>query len=228
MKKLLLAVLEWIRLLFGVFLFFSITFACIAIALRITNGNIVVIGIASIIGLFIGGFALIYFMYFLKIPFLEKKPAGPILTHEERIKKLHDEGMVIGTDYNALRSFEIFESGDEGPHYFIELEDKTILYLNGQYLDDYQPDFELPVEEQSRIFPCTQFTIYKHKTEGWVTDIDCKGNAISLDGEYDFEEFDIDPPEFDWDDGNLIRNCTYDELIQSIIPIKKRKRGFFS
>ena len=87
----------------------------------------------------------------------------------EQLQKLAEQGMLIKTDYRARRAFSVEEFEDEGLHFFIELDDGGILYLNGQYLYDYQQ------------FPRTEFTISRHREAGWVADIECCGTVIAVD-----------------------------------------------
>lgn len=53
---------------------------------------------------------------------------------EDYIKDLEAKELLVSTDYQATRAFELEEYEDEGLHYFLELSDKTVLYLAGQDL----------------------------------------------------------------------------------------------
>ena len=105
-------------------------------------------------------------------------------TTEQYAKELEENGLLVPTDFRAIKSFEMPEFEDEGPHYFLELEDRSVLYLNGQYLYDYAPfvppDFG-PDTDLSSIFPCTDFTVRRHRDEGFVVDILCRGEALEPD-----------------------------------------------
>ena len=63
------------------------------------------------------------------------------------------------------------EFEDEGLHYFIELVDGRVLFLSGQYLYDYEPISDDPESNQPRSFPCTEFTVRRHKNDGCVVDL---------------------------------------------------------
>jgi hypothetical protein len=94
-------------------------------------------------------------------------------------KQLQLMNLAVAESFRAKRAFQVQEFEDEGPHYFIELEDDRVLYLNGQYIMDYEGWTD---EEEGKIgprrFPCTSFTIFRHKTEGYVSEIDCGGNVF--------------------------------------------------
>ena len=99
---------------------------------------------------------------------------------------------------------------DEGPYFLIELEDGRVLYLNGQYLEDYVDpvaDTQSPAP-----FPCTNFTMSRHPTHDTIVDIACAGKPLPV--EFSVEElprgfFDKDRiPE----DGDIVENRTYDDL----------------
>lgn len=87
-----------------------------------------------------------------------------------------------------------------------------VLFLSGQYLYDYEPISDDPELNQPRSFPCTEFTVRKHKTEGYVVDVLCGGSALEPEvmAPPFGEEF-LQPngvPE----DGQVISNATYDDL----------------
>lgn len=129
-------------------------------------------------------------------------------SHEEEIAGLEAHGLLTGTSYSARRAFQVAELEDEGPGYFIELQDGSVLFLSGQYLHDYGQD----EEAQNPQFPCASFTIRRHQTKGHVVDILCSGPALKLDAEappLTLEEMSSDNA---LEDGQIIRNRTYDEL----------------
>jgi len=126
---------------------------------------------------------------------------------QELIEELKQNDLLVSTRFQAKRAFQVAEAEDEGPHYFIELEDGYVLYLNGQYLYIYDID-----ETGGAIFPCTDFTIRRHRTEGYVVDIVCAGRAL------DTEMVEITLSEIEglgeWipQDGDIITSRSYDEL----------------
>lgn len=127
-------------------------------------------------------------------------------------KKLEEEGLLASQDFEARRVFEIREFEDEGMHYMLELSDGSVLYLNGQYLYEYEPLDDDPEFNQPRKFPCTSFTVRRHVEEGYVVDIICGGEVLEPEcvAPYfepdDFEEGRIP------DDGDVITDRSYEEL----------------
>jgi hypothetical protein len=124
----------------------------------------------------------------------------------EKIRKLEAQGLVRSQPYRALRAFQIQEFEDEGSHYYIELDDRRVLFLSGQYLWDHD------VEDQPRTFPCTEFVVRRHATKGYALDVLCGGAVI---------EPDVIAPPFDADDfgtevipadGQIITDRPYDRL----------------
>lgn len=85
---------------------------------------------------------------------------------EQRVRELESAGLLESTDFRAVRAFEVREWEDEGLHYFIELADGRVLYLEGQYLYEYQQISDDPELNQPRRFPCTDFTIRRHRLRG--------------------------------------------------------------
>jgi len=140
-------------------------------------------------------------------------------SHDSQVLKLEKKGDLISTDFKARRAFLVDEFEDEGIHYFIELENNSILFLSGQYLYDYEPTYF--GEKESRKFPCTEFIVRRHRLEHFVIDIICKGEAFEPEffaspfGDIDYEEDQI--PQ----DGEIIKNRSYDELKQERIARSK-------
>ena len=77
-----------------------------------------------------------------------------------------DAILIVDTPFQATRAFGVEDYGDEGSHYFLELADGSgILALCGQYLYAYEPITDDPELNQPRRFPCTSFTVRRHRTE---------------------------------------------------------------
>lgn len=137
---------------------------------------------------------------------------GPNLAPRDQIREWEEQGLLVSTDFRARRAFQVEEYEDEGPHYVLELEDGSVLYLNGQYLYDYEAiEDDDPEFHQPRRFPCTEFTVRRHRDKGYVVDLDCRGTVL--------EPEEVQPAfttaeyrSFDLGDGELIRDRTYEEV----------------
>jgi len=130
----------------------------------------------------------------------------------EQIAELESQGLLVSETFQATRAFQVEEFEDEGSHYFIELADRGVLYLNGQYLCDYEPITDDPELNQPRRFPCSRFTVQRHKTAGYVVDIVCTGEVLPVECE---------APPFDKtdgkrglipEDGQVFRDRSYEQL----------------
>jgi hypothetical protein len=134
----------------------------------------------------------------------EKRVAG--------ILKLEQDGLLIPQIFRARRAFQVDEFEDEGSHYFIELADGAVLFLTGQYLYDYEPLRGRTSTTRQRSFPSTEFTIRRHKENGFAVDISCQGEVIEpevLAPWFDEEDFSKNLiPE----DGTILREKTYDQI----------------
>jgi len=123
-------------------------------------------------------------------------------------------GLLEEIAFTAGRAFAVDESEDEGPHYFIELLDGAVLYLRGQYLDDYGPDVA-----DSRRFPCTSFRLVRHKPSGEFVDVHCDG--APLEPETTLPPF---PSEYFLNDalfadGQIIADRSFDALKSEIATL---------
>ncbi|MDA8421794.1 MAG: hypothetical protein M0Z89_00475 [Nitrospiraceae bacterium] len=122
------------------------------------------------------------------------------------------EGLLLSTTYQATRAFQVEEFKEEGPHYFIELHDGSVLHMNGLYLAAFEPRRFFEVFDRPRKFPCTEFVVRRDREDGCVVDIQCSGPVL---------EPEITTPPFDESDfrdaflpqdGDIITTRTYDEL----------------
>lgn len=135
----------------------------------------------------------------------------PRLPRQAKMSGLADEleaqKLLVSTSFCADRAFRVGESGEAGPHYFLELEDGGILHLSGNYLYDYEP-----IDGHPRHFPCTEFTVRRHAETGYVVDLICRGLII---------EPEIEAPPYTArdlakhgipEDGKILRGICFDQL----------------
>jgi hypothetical protein len=131
-------------------------------------------------------------------------------TAEEQRRALEELGLLESTTFRATRAFGVEEGEDEGLHFFLELTDGRLLFLSGQYLYDYERNPDTGTTR--RLFPCTEFTVRRHKKEGYVVEILCGGAVL---------EPEVMAPSFGeefWqrnrvpEDGQVITSTTYDRL----------------
>jgi hypothetical protein len=139
---------------------------------------------------------------------------------EQYIEDLENKGLLISTDYQAIRAFQLEEYEDEGSHYFVELTDRTVLYLTGQDLYEYGPIDDDPELSQPRRFPCTDFSLRSHRDEHGYIDIQCRGTVIEPEL--------VDPhPKHVWKrglkDGEVIADMSFDEVKAQLITEGKRR-----
>jgi hypothetical protein len=133
---------------------------------------------------------------------------------EQQARELEAQGLLESANFRATRAFGVAEVEDEGLHYFIELENGGVLYLSGQYLYDYEPIDDDPDLNQPRSFPCTEFTIRRHKKEGFVVDIARSGRVIEPEvvtrafTRSDWKENRV--PE----DGDIVKDRRYEALMR--------------
>jgi hypothetical protein len=100
-------------------------------------------------------------------------------TPAEALADLERRGLLVDTRFEATRAFGVESYDDEGPHYFLELADGSgVLSLVGDYLYDYEPIDDEPELNQSRRFPCTVFTVRRHRVDAYVVDVICDGAVI--------------------------------------------------
>ena len=160
----------------------------------------------------VGGVTVVAFIVLIVIASLLFNKKGTNLlggkSIEQQAKELEEQGLLESTDYLATRAFGVDEFEDEGLSYFVELTDGRVLFLSGQYLYDYEPD---PKENRARVFPCSDFSIRRHRSEGYVVDLQCRGNVIEPDVAAPFSDSDWTNARIP-QDGEIIATATYDAL----------------
>ncbi|WP_197338779.1 hypothetical protein [Ralstonia solanacearum] len=138
-------------------------------------------------------------------PGLRRKPLA------EHLAELDAKGRLVRQRFQATRAFAVEAFEDEGSHYYIELADGRVLYLNGQYLYDYEPITDDPEFNQARSFPCTEFEVLRHKDAGYVLHIDCAGTVLEpeiMAPPFGREDFRRGVPE----DGEIIADSFYEDI----------------
>jgi hypothetical protein len=131
---------------------------------------------------------------------------------EEQLAELEEKGLLVNESFKARRAFHVEEYEDEGSHYFIELNDGAVLFVTGQYLYEYQDISDDPELNQNRKFPCSEFTLQRHKETSSVMNIVCAGQVLPIEC--------VAPPFSKSafkrglvpEDGEVLRNRSYEDL----------------
>src|SRR4029079_8096775 len=121
--------MDFIRLLLAGLVSFGVLLAAVALAFNILPKDTSPILIGIVLAAVLIGVGLVTLVVF---NLGHRYKPGPT------IEELETKGLLVSTDYKAKRAFEVEEFEDEGLHYFIELANGGVLYLNGQYLYEYQ------------------------------------------------------------------------------------------
>jgi hypothetical protein len=137
------------------------------------------------------------------------------LWYGNSVDELESQGLVSSTNYQALRAFMIPPWEDEDAYYFLELNDGSVIHLTGDpvYEDDDSCEelFIKKEDREPRLFPCTEFTVKRHRERGEVLQVVHGGQLLKLDevGEYDINT------QAHWPfprPGDIILNPTFDEM----------------
>ena len=142
-----------------------------------------------------------YVLFNLGVP----RPWSP--KPEDDARKLDEQGLLTEETLYATRALQVIDDyDDEGPSYLLELIDGGVLFLSGYYL------YRIAMHRKHMgTFPCTEFTLQRHKQTGQVVNIVCSGTPLSpeiVPLAFSDVNFTAPVPE----DGQIIRDRTYDEL----------------
>ena len=122
-------------------------------------------------------------------------------------RRLDEQGLLTKETLYATRALQVItDYDDEGPSYLLELIDGGVLFLSGYYL------YRIATHRKDAgSFPCTEFTLQRHKQTGQVADIVCAGTPLSpeiIPLTLSDVNFSAPVPQ----DSQIIRDRTYDEL----------------
>jgi hypothetical protein len=138
---------------------------------------------------------------------------------EDVARKLDEQGLLTRETLYATRALQVTDYDDEGPSYLLELIGGGVLFLSGYYL--YR--IATP-RKDTETFPCTEFTLQRNKQTGQIVDIVCAGTRLSPEimtltlSDVNFTPTPV--PE----DGQIIRDRTYDELYATIMRAIETRR----
>ena len=130
----------------------------------------------------------------------------------ETLRRLALDGLLVCEIFRARRAFRVEEFEDEGSHYYVELDDGRVLFLSGQYLYDCEPELDGKAVVRPRLFPCTEFAVWRHRQQHYVVYMICGG--IVLEPEFVAPHFvtsDFDLDDFP-SDGDIVSGRPYDSL----------------
>lgn len=131
-------------------------------------------------------------------------------SREQYLADLEALGLLDARSYRVTRAFTADPHDDEGPLYFMEVEDGGILYLGGQYLWDYEPMADDELGEQPRRIPCTELTVRWHRRDESVVDLVCSGRVFEPEHVGSFDRASgFELPQ----DGDVITAESYDRLL---------------
>jgi hypothetical protein len=198
---------DWVRLLLaGVFVYAGVLGAVVLVSVVWPNPPFWLIVPVGPIVLFI---AVILALIVFNAPGAwRRKRYDPVLHANE----LEAQGLLAVESYKATRCFQVEEFEDEGSHYFLEIEDRRVLFLSGQYLWSYEPVVKKSEIVELRKFPNTEFVLRRHRAARYVVDILC--NGVAMEPELVVPSFSAD--DFGTDripeDGQIFADKTFDQL----------------
>jgi hypothetical protein len=123
---------------------------------------------------------------------------------------LEATGGIVATDHRAVRAFEVPDARGRGSYYYVELTDGSVVVASRRQVDE--PGDDDPGLHDSRRFPCTEFTLRRHRDEGGIVEVVCRGEALvpeAVLGPFTREEYryGLEP-----EGGAVITDRSYDEL----------------
>jgi hypothetical protein len=146
--------------------------------------------------------------------FLFNKRGAWKVKNIEIARMFQSQGELTQDNYRVRRAFELADAENKVTWYVLELENGNAICLWDK-LPAGPPGFD-PEKPEVRRFPCTEFTILRHKT-GFIVDITCGGEAIkpeviTLPAKYDSRSFD-----FLSEDGEVIPGETFDTVKAKVL-----------
>ncbi len=149
--------------------------------------------------------------------------SAPPVDYALQVREWEQQGLLTATDFHATRAIRFVEEStdedvDDEQWLLLELDDKSILFLNGDYFHDAVYDEDYSSDEDSsgigRSFPCTDFSINRHNAANYVVEFLCRGQLIPYETlPFTFNECWIGPiPK----DGDILTGRSFDELRENL------------
>jgi hypothetical protein len=93
------------------------------------------------------------------------------------------EGVAVCTTFDVVDALRVEEFEDEGSAYYLKLADGRVLFLQGQYLYEYEGDSEAEEGPPVRArFPADRFTVERTAGSGIVLGLTNFGRLIPVSG----------------------------------------------
>jgi hypothetical protein len=161
--------------------------------------------------------------FFLRRSLHEPLP-GIIREWKKGLREREEKGLLVSTAFKVRRAFALEPFEDDEPCYFLELANGTVLYLQGDYLNDYGLKEGDPNVNYGLLFPCSDFTVRRQRENGGVCDIQCHGKVVAPEITFPpFQPSDTTNglvPK----DGDIIRDRSYDQIKARIQERKLQRR----
>lgn len=149
--------------------------------------------------IFIGSLILAHFLFNL--------PRETYYSLDDYLAELKKQGCLENRLFKAKRAFGVEDSDGTGLIYFLELEDNSVLYLNGLYLHESELDY---ATSKSCLFPSTEFQLVLDNKNGYLIQLNCSGSVLEPEFiAHDFRNDDLIDKYRDW---QVISDCSYDEI----------------
>jgi hypothetical protein len=140
---------------------------------------------------------------------------NPKCTHSVQAKSARQRRIRSGTKHEEMPTKSSVSNSDSlrlPRIYFLELDDHSVLYLSGQFLYGYEP-VQTRKATSARQFPCTQFTLRRHKQDNAVVDILCSGEVLEPEAiTPPFDQKEITRGGWVSEEVLVIHDKTYDDL----------------
>jgi hypothetical protein len=124
-------------------------------------------------------------------------------------------GMTDEQTFTASRCLQVESWNDVGPNFLIELAGGECLFLGGQYIYDVEEGEAAGAGTPRRLFPATEFTVVRHRKQGFVYELRPAGAPLHPEGlkQYFLRVPGVSAP----DDGAVFPPGSYDEF-KRVLP----------
>lgn len=108
---------------------------------------------------------------------------GPLIAAEcDLYARDVEQGVAVRTTYSVTDAIRVEEFEDEGSAYYLKLGDGRVLFLQGQYLYEYDADEDDNGRPVAARFPCARFTIERTAVSGLVLGLSDLGAPLARCG----------------------------------------------
>lgn len=141
------------------------------------------------------------------------------ISDTEYLRRQLEKGRAEKTTYRVTRALCFEDRRTSCMAHFLEIQDRKVMCLYGQYLYEYEPIDDDPEMNQPRRFPTSEFTVVRSLKDDVPLDLKVGSEVIGTKLIQEPDEYRVIADlGFKLEDGEIVENVTFDEVEAALAP----------